>query len=75
MKNWSYKQVTESTEQQIASLAKSAAADGRGDAFSQQLYKGWAYGVYMGWNALTMGWQSPGDGERLEAMANAVGNR
>jgi hypothetical protein len=30
-------------------------------------------GAYLGWRELTMGWQKNGDGDRLEAMAKAVG--
>ena len=30
--------------------------------------RGWAYGVYILWNSMTMGWQKEEDGQRLEAM-------
>lgn len=71
MRSWSYKQVTESTEKQIASLAESAKK--RPDDESVRLYRAWAYGVYLGWNHLTMGWQKDGDDARLNALAETVG--
>ena len=71
MRSWSYKQVTESTEKQIVFLADSARK--RPDAESIRLYRAWAYGVYLGWDRLTMGWQKDGDSARLNALAEAVG--
>ena len=74
MKNWSYKQVTEAAERQIKNLAESA-----GKRLDQpiglKLYQDWAYGVYLGWEELTAGWQKDGDNARVKAAAEAVGQQ
>lgn len=71
-KGWSYSQVTESAERQIASLAKTA-AEHHDEARGIWCYQDWAYGVYIGWSNLTMGWQRDGDDERLKGLVEAVG--
>jgi hypothetical protein len=71
MRSWSYKQATESAEKQISDLAESAKK--RPDDESVRLYRAWAFGVYLGWEHLTVGWQKDGDNARLQAMADAVG--
>lgn len=66
MKTWSYKAITEKTEQQIASLLESAA--GR-PAEEARIYQAWAYGAYMLWDQVTVGWRGNGEGERMKALA------
>lgn len=65
MKMWSYKAITEQTEREIRRLVEE---DAKLDDFTVRLRKTWAWGVFMFWNNLTMGWQKEGDSERLEAL-------
>lgn len=76
MKRWSYRQLTDATERQIAEYHRGAlktASERPGDRFYQDLYHGWAYGAYALWRDVTMGWQEDGAGDRLQALAEAVG--
>ncbi len=69
MKTWSYKTITQKAEKEITDLMKQAEKNAaKSDEFSSNLVRQWAYGVYIGWNALTTGWQQIGDKERLEAL-------
>ena len=73
MRSWSYKQVTEAAEREIARLAESAKKYRGPNNEADRTYAHWAYGVYLGWSNLTMGWQKDGDDARMQAMAEAVG--
>ncbi|WP_301233264.1 hypothetical protein [Pandoraea cepalis] len=61
-KRWSYQQVTTSAEARIRELRHGSA--GVGELACRQ----WAYGVYLGWYELTVGWQKHGDAARLLAL-------
>ncbi len=63
MKSWSYRKITLEAERRIRSLVEGRSPE------DERLYRQWAYGVHLGWNSLTMGWQQDDDGERLEALA------
>ncbi len=67
-KRWSYRQVTEATEAQIRSLVEQA----RSKPEEARLFRQWAYGVYLGWESLTVGWRIDGDGERMKLLAESV---
>ena len=58
MKSWTYAEITASAEAQIRRLMA------KGDPYWRQ----WAYGTYISWYALTVGWQDEGDNERLKSM-------
>jgi hypothetical protein len=62
-KRWSYRQVTEKAEARIRELLTFDDDD------SRRLRQQWAYGVYLGWYNLTVGWQEDGDSDRLKAIA------
>lgn len=66
-RSWSYKAVTEAAEKRIRSLIESSNPQ-PSDAHKGRIYREWAYGVYLGWSALTTGWQDEGDDARLEAL-------
>jgi hypothetical protein len=72
-KTWSYKEVTEEAEQRIVSLLKEVRHIATQDQKLGQDYiahaHAWAYGVFLGWNHLTLGYQDPSDVVRLEALA------
>ena len=63
---WSYKQVSESTANTITSLMSQAKADT--DTHSKNLYRHWAYGAYLTWEHLTLGWRENGDAEEMKAL-------
>jgi len=64
-KTWSYYDVTKAASVQIAKLM----LDSRDmEPERAALYQQWAYGVYLLWNDLTMGWQIPGAREQMEAL-------
>jgi hypothetical protein len=65
-KTWSYKAVTEDAEKEIRDLMQESMNSK--DDFRKQLYQGWAYGVFLGWKSLTMGWITSEDLKRLEAL-------
>lgn len=65
-KKWSYQQITEAAESRIRSLMEHV-TEATPD-YQRSLHQQWAYGVFMGWQSLTMGWQQDGDSDRLEAL-------
>ena len=65
----SYKQITQVAERRIKIFMRTAQGLPDGSR-EQQLYRDWAYGVYILWADLTQGWQKDGDDERLEALTN-----
>jgi hypothetical protein len=64
-KNWSYAQVTSEAEKQIRDLMKKAEGMPEGDVF---MVRQWAFGVFVFWDNLTMGWREPGDGDRMRRL-------
>ena len=64
--SWSYKQVSESTANTIVSLLNQAKSDT--DTHSRNLYRQWAYGAYLAWEHLTLGWRENGDAEKMKAL-------
>ncbi len=68
MKTWSYKTITENAEKEIRTLMETCkVADSE---FEKRLRHDWAYGVFLGWKTLTMGWMNDGDCERLESLCD-----
>lgn len=67
MKTWTYNQITKHTEDQIKRIMRDAKAE-EADSRMQTLLWAQAVGIYASWSCLTIGWQSDGDGERLEAL-------
>jgi len=67
-KPWSYREATDAPERRIKQLMNPARPQEPDDA---RIYRQWAYGVFLGWQELTMGWQDDGDSERLEALTRA----
>ena len=65
MKSWNYTQITEEAERKIISLM--ADAD-KADSDLAGVKRQWAYGVYLGWCNLCMGWMEADDNERLEVL-------
>lgn len=59
-KSWTYRRITEASEEEIHRILKY----GEGDLMAMQR----AYGVYMGWCSITMGWQDASDNERLKSL-------
>jgi hypothetical protein len=55
MKSWSYDEITAETENRIISLMALDRYD-------------WAYGAYILWSNMCMGWIRDGDDERLESL-------
>ena len=64
-KMWSYKEITQGAEDRMNSLLNEA----RHAPERKHVAQIWAYGIYLGWNSLTMGYQDPKDATRLEALA------
>lgn len=64
-KMWSYKEITHETEARIISLLKEA----KQAPENKHVAHIWAYGIYLGWSHLTMGYQDAHDAARLEALA------
>lgn len=71
MKTWSYKEITERTENEIQQLMEQSRT--AKDKFEERLFRDWAYGVFIGWRNLTSGWMNDGDFERLESLTNHKG--
>ena len=70
-KQWTYSDVTEQAEISIHRLMESAAKDSAAtDSDRCLFYRTAAWGVWYGWNQLTMGCQEQGDTQRLEAMTH-----
>ena len=66
MKTWSYKQITEEAEREIAAIMEAASKEeirARADVMED-----WAYGVFLGWNSLTLGWREEGERDRMESL-------
>jgi hypothetical protein len=64
-KPWSYKQITAAAEKSIlGSMTLAAKAT---EPLEAMLHWRTAWGVFRGWESLTMGWQQKADAERLEA--------
>lgn len=65
-KRWSYTAITTAAEARIISLMTTDMEEGSAHADHRRQ---WAYGVFLGWNSLTLGWQNDGDSARLESLA------
>lgn len=64
-KIWSYQEITREAEAKITSLLKEA----KHVPEKKHVAYIWAYGIYLGWDNLTMGYQDASDAARLEALA------
>lgn len=69
-KSWNYDEVTETAIKKILMLKERATKRSEQEKKS---YNDWAYGVYLGWEMLTMGRQKNGDDDRIRNLANSVG--
>lgn len=65
MKIWTYISVTEEAEHRIVTLMEEASQLSGDEA---RLHQQWAYGAYLMWDSLTVGWQKDGDSERMQAL-------
>jgi hypothetical protein len=65
-KSWTYAEITLATERNIVRLMQAAAE--KEDPTEARTLLSWAWGVFLGWTALTNGWQVDGDSARLEAL-------
>jgi hypothetical protein len=70
-KRWSYKQITAQAEAAI--LRSIALAEEASCSQEQNEHLCVAYGIFVGWNNLTIEWQELEDSERLEKLALAEG--
>ena len=70
MKTWSYKSITQKTEKEIRRLMESS-RNAETERL-RELCEDWAYGVFLGWRSLVLGWMNDGDEERLESLAVRV---
>jgi hypothetical protein len=64
-KMWSYEEITRDAEARITSLLKET----RYAPEKKHVAHIWAYGIYLGWDSLTMGHQNAKDAARLEGLA------
>jgi hypothetical protein len=62
---WSYAEITREAEAKITSLLKET----KYVPERKHVAHIWAYGIYLGWYSLTMGYQDAKDAARLEALA------
>lgn len=69
-KSWNYKEVTIKAIEKIMALKEGAKTR---NEWSKKAYNDWAYGVYLGWEAITIGHQKEGDDEYIRNLANSVG--
>lgn len=72
MKSWSYKQITENTEQQIKwfmEQARNTTPEPDRGNFNKWMWRSWAQGALASWERLTCGWQKEFDSERMQALA------
>lgn len=63
--NWTYEHITDKAVEQINRLM--AGAEER-EGEEARLFRQWAYGAYLLWDNLTIGWRNVGDGDRLLAL-------
>lgn len=66
MKIWTYKKLTEQTEQQIKILMKQASEEP--DHEMRSVFRGFAKGAYLLWVSITLCSQNDGDDERLQKL-------
>lgn len=64
-RTWSYREITQQTEASITSLLKEA----KQEPEKKHISHIWAYGIYLGWSHLTLGYQDASDAARLEKLA------
>lgn len=71
MKRYSYKQVTQNTEQCIKEfMAKAREIDDGKNDFTKWLYIGWANGAFLTWSSLTKDDQTDWDYMRLSVLTH-----
>lgn len=68
-KSWNYTEVTTATIRKILKLKEASATRSEQE---KKAYGNWAYGIYLGWETLTMGYQKKGDEEYIRNLANSV---
>lgn len=66
-KTWSYAAVTKKAEEKIVSLMSQSRVMAK-HPDEARVFRYFAYGVFLAWNDLTMGWQDAGDSEKMEAL-------
>lgn len=77
-KAWSYRQLTEATEARIHSHADflrdflARHPNHRLNHITVTQVSGWAYGAFLLWQSVTLGWQDPRDVQRLLALAESL---
>lgn len=68
-RTWTYEELTKITEQSIRrSMTMAANSQAKGDSRSAGHFAAFAWGRFCMWNDITMGWQTPGDEDRLYAL-------
>jgi hypothetical protein len=69
-RSWTYEQLTQMTRWRIQTLLERRpfATDE-----SIRVRRQWAYGVFLAWHSITIGWQRPVDVEAMEALVNGDG--
>lgn len=68
-RTWSYAQITEATETAVRECLTRAEEDReRGDGTAAMIHENFAFGILMGWAAITKGSTVSRDQERLEAL-------
>lgn len=73
-KSWSYEELTDATEREIRSLLSVAASNpvkGRGRERDAERF---AHGMFLNWNAITLGHQRIEDVKRLRELALGTAN-
>jgi len=63
--------ITQVAELQISEFLSKAA--NAADNEQREMYRCWAYGVYLFWDRLSIGWRNTGEGERMESLAAGEG--
>lgn len=71
MNTWDYAAITQAAEERITGLMDRARQTQANDKqLETRLLRQWAYGVYLLWDDLTIGWQNDGDDARMEALTD-----
>lgn len=65
-KNWNYEQITDAARKRIGMFMAKAAEQTTEE--NAKIFKQWAYGAYLMWLHLTVGFQEREDDERLQAL-------
>jgi len=70
MRQWTYDEITQACEREIDSILRLAERQQGSD--ETRNCRSWAYGAYLCWNSLTMGWQKEGDAVRIKLLAEGT---